>query len=232
MYRTLRLQLLAYFLLVPLPVAAQSAPFRASDVNAIATQHPEAFQCPTDPDPCKLRLLPIIIRTLNLQDGGNWGLLMKTDQGNKIPADIIVWRPTMEHIDILNDGGPMWDPKGVIGNAKWIWLAADGGSTPTPPTLGTPPTPPASDTSNVFASILALSAARQDDRAALERMFADYEKRDNRQVGQLATLQQQMTVVEQKIEALPKSNNPLTSRTFYEIAAGLATAIGTYVVAR
>jgi hypothetical protein len=56
---------------------------------------------------------------LNGLDGGRWGLLLKND--GRIPADILVWRPTREHFDVLSDFGPAWQNDGVIAD-NWNWL--------------------------------------------------------------------------------------------------------------
>lgn len=67
-----------------------------------------------------------IINYLNVNfDGGKWGALVKNDRTPPfIPTDIIVWRDTREHFDILTDGGPMWGANGVIDNPEWQWQEA------------------------------------------------------------------------------------------------------------
>lgn len=73
-----------------------------------------------------------IVTHLNSFDGGKWGVLVKEDQGGKIPGDIIVWNDTMEHFDVLTgDGGPAWQPRGIVPNPRWTWRGL-GGSSPAP----------------------------------------------------------------------------------------------------
>src|SRR3990167_320720 len=86
-------------------------------------------------------LMGVLIPLLNQVDSGQWGWLVKTEQGNKIPADIIVWRPTMEHIDVLTDQGPMRHNHGPVTNPAWV--AGPVESQPHPATGGLPlPTSP------------------------------------------------------------------------------------------
>lgn len=69
-------------------------------------------------------LLGMICRELNLTnpgDGNNWGLLTKNDRTPPfIPSDILVWNPTLEHVDVLTDTAATWLVIGVI-PPEWSW---------------------------------------------------------------------------------------------------------------
>lgn len=98
-----------------------TAPNRAGEASAILKTLPVAAKTPTDEG--RRANLFTIIRALNKIDAGQWGALVKTDQGNKIPGDILVWRPTMEHFDVITGAGdPAWIPDGVITYAPWQWF--------------------------------------------------------------------------------------------------------------
>lgn len=147
-------------LVAAVPVSAQSAPDRSGDVARIVSQHPEAFRGdPATVDDRKRALLPVIVRELNVQDGGRWGLLTKTDQGGKVPADVIVWRPTLEHFDVLTDRGPMWGPHGPVQNPAWLWTAVSG--SPEPPAGPADPPVPSVDLSPLLARLDALERVVQ-----------------------------------------------------------------------
>lgn len=76
----------------------------------------------------KRDLLGVIIRQLNVDfpaDGNNWGYLSKTDRTPAFtPADILMWKPTREHIDVLSDTAATWINYGTPTNAAWIWVSA------------------------------------------------------------------------------------------------------------
>lgn len=73
----------------------------------------------------KRDLCGIIARALNVNnpgDGNNWGLLEKTDRVPPFVAtDILVWKPTLDHVDVLTDTGATWSPDGIITNPAWLW---------------------------------------------------------------------------------------------------------------
>ena len=137
-------------LLLPYPMWAQSAPDRAGDVERFMNANVHRFN---GTDARRREVLFDLIRHLNVEDNGNWGALQKTDQGNKIPADIIVWRPTREHFDIFTDIGAIWRVVGVLSNPHWIWLQVEG-PTPAPPA----PPAPAVNLEPLFNAIAALNA--------------------------------------------------------------------------
>jgi hypothetical protein len=106
------------------PTGVGAMPDRASEVAAIANAHLDLLDGNEDH---RRDLAGIIARELNLTipaDGNNWGLLQKNDRTPPfIPADILVWKPTGEHVDILTDDGPMWGVHGPI-SAAWAWIGA------------------------------------------------------------------------------------------------------------
>jgi hypothetical protein len=107
------------------------APNRYAEVTAICESHPAAFPQDATNDTGRLLLLiGTIIPALNVRDGGDWGYLTKTDQHDKVPCDVLVWRPTREVIDCMTGTGACWivhDPP----PPAWVWT----------PVLG-PPDPP------------------------------------------------------------------------------------------
>jgi len=113
-------------------------------------------------------LLNTLIPRLKQADHGGWGWLVKTDQGNKIPADIIVWRETMEHFDVLTDSGPMWEAKGIVTNPKWKVGPIDSSPLPpTPPTIPVPIPDPTPDPGTTFDQIIAQLNNIADQNAVL-----------------------------------------------------------------
>lgn len=116
-----------------------SMPNRFDEVKSLADQHPEAFPPGADNDPARLNFLTtIVIPFLNVMDNGDWGLLTKTDQGGRVPVDIIMWRDSREFVDCLTGTGAMWQ---IFAPAppEWVWTPV---GDPTPPTPEPPPTPP------------------------------------------------------------------------------------------
>ena len=111
------------------------APDRSQEVTTIVNNHRELFGS----EDGRREICRAVCKALNPTDGGNWGLLLKPP--DRIPADIIVWKPTREHFDILTDTDPTWIAKGVIPDV-WQWVDADfttggsgsggGGGTPAP----------------------------------------------------------------------------------------------------
>lgn len=118
------------------------APDRSSDVQRAfeaLTPAPE-----TDTDEGRRANTYAVVRSLNRLDGGEWGVLVKDDQGGKIPADIIVWKSSMEHFDIQTGGvgRPTWQPKGIVTNPAWRWSAVAGEAAPVPVPPHQPPVEP------------------------------------------------------------------------------------------
>ena len=165
-------------LLTASPVFAQAAPDRRAAVAEILSDLPRQAKTPADEG--RRANLYAIVRGLTSQGDCCWGVLVKTDQGNKIPGDVIVWRPTMEHFDVITgDGGPFWEAHGAVSNPAWIWQAVPGGepSTPAPPSqppvvVVPPPSPAACDVSQL-SSRLDACLMKMD---ALSRDLAKHEE--------------------------------------------------------
>lgn len=116
-----------------------SMPNRSVKVKAMCAAHPEAFPPGDANDPARLAFLKgTIIPTLNVEDAGKWGYMTKTDQGGKVPVDILMWRDTNQVVDCMTGTGGTWIEHGAP-PPEWVWTAV--GSTPTPE----PPQPPSSD---------------------------------------------------------------------------------------
>lgn len=143
-----------------------SAPNRKAEVEkafAGLTIHPK-----TEADEGRRANLYAVGRYLNTLDAGQWGCLVKTDQGNKIPADILVWKPTREHFDVITgDGGPTWIAYGTVPQPEWVWRAIPDGPAPEPP--GTP----IPDDQNLHKQLVALA----EFDAALAQQVAGLEAR-------------------------------------------------------
>jgi len=159
---------------------------REEVVRRVVDTHPE-FHANPDRDAAKMALLPFVILALNQNENTeNWGFLVKTDQGGKIPNDIVCWKPTREIVDVLSDDGAIWDMKGVAPNPAWVW-----GPIPTkqPPVDIPPTTDPAPSLEELVQEIVSrvstfvgheadriIAASRQDMAgiyAQNERIFAD-----------------------------------------------------------
>jgi len=114
------------------------APNRYPEVAAICARWPDSFPSGEGNDAARRDLLlSIIIPTLNQIDDGDWGYLRKTDQGDKVPCDVIVWRPTMEVIDCLTGFGACWIVHAPPPPA-WVWTAVDPPVDPLPPDASVP----------------------------------------------------------------------------------------------
>lgn len=119
-----------------------NAPDRSNEVRELVAAHPEIFTAERH-DEHRRRFLPTICATLNDVERltGNpeeWGVLVKRDRTPwVIPADVIVWRLTGEHFDVMTGTGAAWQPRGPIQDQsdEWRWadasvVAPDGSSTP------------------------------------------------------------------------------------------------------
>jgi hypothetical protein len=100
-----------------------NAPDRSVEVIGIVNQHFDLFGT----DDTRRGILFFVCRDLNLVDEGRWGVLVKTDQNNFIPSDIIIDAVTREHFDVLagDPDRPSWQPRGVLTNPAWLWAPAD-----------------------------------------------------------------------------------------------------------
>lgn len=125
-----------------------NAPDRSAWVMEIWKNYPPVMLVngafPSDEER-RVYLLDVLLPRLRGREPyGTWGCLIKTDQNDKIPADIAVWKDTKEHFDVLTDTGPIWKPHGP---AKKAWIFGDVSTIPygdewKPPP---PPDPPAVD---------------------------------------------------------------------------------------
>lgn len=138
-----------------------NAPNRSDLVVGVVNQHRELFGT----DDTRRGLLYYICEALNRLDGGEWGVLVKGDRADFIPSDVIVYRSTLEHFDVLkgDPDGPSWQPHGPITNPTWRWERASTmlfapGNGPAPgelPAPGDPPAPPAPPPPNVPEDVAA-----------------------------------------------------------------------------
>lgn len=122
-------------------------PDRKDEVAAIFARLPEALFAEIKgrrqfaSEDHRRRALDYLCHDLNAIDGRDkWGKLLKPPPRG-IPADVLVWRPTLDHVDALSDFGPMWKEHGRI-DEDWEWIPADpipGTAVPDP---GTPPESP------------------------------------------------------------------------------------------
>ena len=105
-----------------------NAPDRSATVRAFYASHPEHFTVDRH-DENRRRSLPALVAHLEAvhpEDAARWGVLVKTDRDNKVPCDVLVWRDTDEHFDVMDSQGGMWNPHGPIhvnagGPGIWFW---------------------------------------------------------------------------------------------------------------
>lgn len=149
-----------------------NAPNRFAEVDAVVR--------PTTPfpggdahDPYRLNVLQsFIIPTLNLLDNGKWGCLTKTDQGNKVPCDVLVWKDTNEAFDVMNGQGATWGAIGIIDNPNWKWTPVD---SPAPAPVPTPtpeptPTPVGPSNAELMTKLLQVEAKVQEIEDLIDRL--------------------------------------------------------------
>lgn len=119
-------------------------PNRAAQAAATFNQHRDLLGS----DDSRRGILYFICRDLNREFGDFWGVLTKTDQGDFIPSDVIVWHPTLEWVDVINGTtkpeSPMWDAHEPIANPAWVWTNPDVVKPVTAPPAPSPvpPVPP------------------------------------------------------------------------------------------
>jgi hypothetical protein len=136
------------------------APNRSATVQSFYAAHREYFTADRH-DENRRRSLPALIahlESVHPDDRGKWGVLVKTDQRNKVPCDVLVWKDTRESIDVMDSTGGLWAPHertvDVVGGGAWLWAPAavvdpsgeeraligppydHGGSSPEPPPSG------------------------------------------------------------------------------------------------
>lgn len=109
-------------------------PNRFREVSVLCGQHPEAFPQGAENDPARLKFLStIVIPSLNTVDGGKWGLCTKTDQGGKVPVDVLMWKDTREIVDCLTGTGACWITFPSLPPQAWVWTPVGN----VPPPVGT-----------------------------------------------------------------------------------------------
>jgi len=103
------------------------------------------------------RLLPHFIEAMPIAERSNWGVLRKST--GTFPYDILVWKPTREHIDVLTSRavsgdeqhdktGPRrligtWGNVGVLPRLDWTWCDwRQSGIVPLESAVVEPPAPP------------------------------------------------------------------------------------------
>lgn len=124
-------------LLVASSAFAQAAPPNRKDEVRDLVSHYRALLDGSDD---KGRVVTgLMCNDLNRLDGGQWGMLIKNDRNPPfVPYDILVWKPTREHFDVLSGVNPMWIDDGVI-RPEWGWLVCPTSAEPPPVVVGPPP---------------------------------------------------------------------------------------------
>lgn len=153
------------------PAFGQPAPNRQGEVAQILSDLPRAAK--TEADDGRRANLFAIVRGLAARGDCCWGVLVKTDQANKIPADVIVWRPTLEHFDVITGAGdPYWQAHGPVSNAAWLWQAVPGADPPppsTPPPSNPPAPPPSTPACDLGGLVAELQSVVANQQRALEQ---------------------------------------------------------------
>jgi hypothetical protein len=155
-----------------------NTPDRSATVRAFYASHPEHFTADRH-DENRRKSLPALIAHLdavNPGDRGKWGVLVKHDRNDKVPCDVIVWKDTLQSVDIMDATGGIWGPHdGTIRDGgDWHWAPASvvdptgeeralqgppfDGATPGPTPEPEPPRPPTIDLTPLSAKLDALSA--------------------------------------------------------------------------
>ena len=106
-----------------------NTPDRSATVRAFYAGHPEHFTVDRH-DENRRRSLPALVAHLEAQhptDRGRWGVLVKHDRNDKVPCDVIVWKDTLQSVDIMDATGGMWGPHNgsIRDGGDWHWAPAD-----------------------------------------------------------------------------------------------------------
>jgi hypothetical protein len=177
-----------------------NAPDRSAEVAAFVISNRNLFNSRPGIEADAIRrdaLIPIC-QHLNTLDNGKWGRLTKLDQGGKIPADIIVWRDTKEHFDILTgadrpeDTQATWDAKGPARDG-WEWLEVTA-ATPTSPQ----PAQPAESRPDPSAAPTAALTDLKNRLLELERVIERQAKRLTDSEATAAELARRIETLESK----------------------------------
>jgi len=155
-----------------------NTPDRSATVRAFYASHPEHFTADRH-DENRRKSLPALIAHLeavNPGDRGKWGVLVKHDRNDKVPCDVIVWKDTLQSVDIMDATGGIWAPHdGTIRDGgDWLWAPASvvdptgeeralqgppfDGPTPEPTPEPEPPRPAPIDLTPLSTKLDALSA--------------------------------------------------------------------------
>lgn len=112
---------------------------RKAIIEKVLARFPDQIVAPPgDVDAIGRRLLPLFIEAMPASERANWGVLEKrTSDPYSVPYDILVWKPTREHFDVLTSravsGDEQHDKTGprrliaTLGNvgplpkATWHW---------------------------------------------------------------------------------------------------------------
>lgn len=115
------------------------APNRKAIIEKVMAQFTDRLvNDPAETDRVGRRLLPRFIEAMPAEDAGNWGVLEKrTTKPYNVPYDILVWKPTREHFDVLTSRAvsgdekndktgprrlvPTWGDNKVLPKSSWHW---------------------------------------------------------------------------------------------------------------
>ena len=138
------------------PAFAQEMPNRLDDAQTVADAHPDLW---TGSDN-KRNLTRMICLVLNREDGGRWGLLSKDERTPPyIPEDILMWRPTGAHVDVISDSGAVpWIVHPAPPPPTWSWVSCGDAPLPDPVVV----VPPPLDLSPLTASLARIEAKLDD----------------------------------------------------------------------
>jgi len=123
-------------------------PDRSREIQHIFRPYQDWYRAhPTDDE--RRLMLPVFCRELNRAEpegDDGWGVLVKNDHPIRrfIPYDVLVWKPTLEHVDVLSATGPVWIEHGPI-RRTWEWQSAKGLPEPPEPSIPLPDRPPTPD---------------------------------------------------------------------------------------
>lgn len=161
-----------------------AAPNRKAIIEQILVKFADQITAPSsEVDGIGRRLLPHFIEAMPPEDGANWGVLEKrTSNPYSVPYDILVWKPTREHIDVLTSSEvssgvrrlrATWGNIGPLPKPTWHWCAWWQTQTPivplpsNDPIPGPDPEPPPSG--DVEARLSALELQMQQTIARMNR---------------------------------------------------------------